>query len=272
MANQENENNKTETNGVNNENTNTSGEDTKKGDGDASSENTSNDSVKGDSPEEIEKKIKEAVEIEKRKLYDSLGATKKEAKEALEKLEKYEKEKQDLENQKKEAEEKKRKELEAQERDKMDLKERLAQLEESLQNKDSQLQMTLEKQKETFQEELKKRDLELKREQILSQHKGEIVPDLVRGNSVEELEKSVEQAKNRYQEIYEQAKKSLEESSINNGKLPTSSGQNKVPNTEGNPAGSGGNTDGAKSYEEIAAMSPEEFKKYKDKVLAEKGL
>ena len=240
--------------------------------GDTKEKDVNTSDKKEESSEEINKRIKEAVEIEKKKLYDTLGATKQEAKEALEKINQYEKEKADLAKQKEEAELKKKEELESQEKEKLDLSERLKQLEDSLKVKDEQLKHTIDSQKKLFQEELSKRDLAVKREKLLGQHKGEIVPDLVIGNTEEELEKSLEKAKSRYKEIYEEAKKNVESASLNNGKLPTSSGQNKVPNTEGAPAGTGDSSEAAKSIDELAAMSVDEFKKYKDKVLAEKGL
>ena len=222
-----------------------------------------------DALESISEKVKSSIETEKKKLYETLNKQKeeilkKEAEAELIKKTLDEEKKKEEEEAKKLEEEKKKEELE-----KMDLKDRLAQTEESLKVESSKLLVAMKSQEEKYKKELEIRDLALYREKKLSENKGNIISELVTGATFEEIDKSVELAKKKYEELQDVIEKKVKAELEQSKKLPEG-GKGKLPD-EKSPAGQGSdNSIVEKTTNEIMAMGPEEFKKYKEEAL--KGL
>ncbi len=110
--------------------------------------------------------------------------------------------------------------------------------------------------------ELRKRDLAILRERLIADSRGEIIPELVQGNSEEELHKAAESAKVRYKEIVENQRKQLTDELIRTGKLPGPDGKDKKKEETSLGAG-------IKSTKEVWELGDDEFLKYKESVLKE---
>jgi hypothetical protein len=200
---------------------------------------------------EKKKAIEDAASREKAKLYDTIEKHKTD----LETLSK--KVKEDEEKKSKEAAE-----LEAKRKDELDAKARIAELEKSQDEMRERFSTVLDLENKKFTAELEKRDLALFREKLISEAKGEIIPELVSGKSKEELEQTAELAKERYKTILENSKKQTIDELIKSGKIPGPDGKDKKPQDTDRPAGS-------PDLREIFAKAPEDFKKYADSYLDE---
>lgn len=212
---------------------------------------------------ELEAKISDAVEKaesaaakkERDKLYDTINALKDDLTEAKKGLAAFN----DLEAQKKKKEEELRnaKMTDDEKRDDA-IKKANLELE--------QLNMAFERLKTETEEKLKKKDVELYREKLLAKFAGRIIPEMVSGASIEELEESAKKAVDRFNFIRGQVAEELNNKSKNDTKPPISTEtpqQQKVtlPKQE-------------KEYtaEEIRRMSPEEYAKYKESLLGKYGV
>ena len=106
-----------------------------------------------------------------------------------------------------------------------------------------------------FNEVLTKKDLEIYKKSKIAEFSGEIIPELVQGSSVEEIDNAVEQAKAKYREIEERALKKKEEKEL---------GESKVPGVTSS-VGSINELD----YKSMMTMSASEFEAYSQKYLNE---
>jgi hypothetical protein len=210
-------------------------------------------------PEELETKISEAVkaaisntnETEKNKLYETLDHTKQELKKKdseLQRLQKIEEEKQKQEEDKR---------LAALSND-----ERTAEQIKQLNGKLGQMVEGFDLLKKQTDEKLRQKDLEVYREKLVLGAKGEIIPEMVVGNSIEELDKAFQRSKDRYGTILQEAKAKIvpdKTQDTPNNKKPVSTEipQDNTPTKQF----------AEKSASDIMNMSPEEFATYKDSVL-----
>lgn len=113
----------------------------------------------------------------------------------------------------------------------------------------SQLERQLEEVTVNHEKELTKIQLDRVKEQKIAEANGAIIPELVTGNSEEEITESVERAKARYAEIT---------SSVANAQA------NKMPMS--NPSFQNTQLSAAASLDDIATMSPKEYAEYRKKI------
>lgn len=106
-----------------------------------------------------------------------------------------------------------------------------------------------------FNEVLNKKDLEIYKKSRIAEFSGEIIPELVQGATVEEIDEAVEKAKAKYKEIEEMALKKKEEKVL---------GESKVPGV----TSSVGNLNEL-DYKSMMTMSDAEFDKYSQTLLDE---
>lgn len=201
----------------------------------------------------LEEAKKEAASKEKAKLYDTIEAAKKSAAENEKKIKEIEA--------KAEAE---RKAEEQKIKDEMDAKERLKLLEAQQEENTKRFNEMMELKTSQFESELKKRDLAVMREKLISEARGEIIPEIVQGNSEEELVQAAEKARARFREIAEAQRKQFADTLIKEGKIPGPDGSDKI--TEGDKSKS---ASGQKSLQDIFSMTKDDFLKYKDSVLSQ---
>lgn len=194
--------------------------------------------------DEFDAKLKTAITTEKDKLYETLNVEKDKAKQLKAELDKYKKE-----------EEVKTQELEAKKKEEMDIKDRLKELEAQTKVEQEKFSNIMSIKDSEFKAELKARDLAMLKKEKILESKGQIIPELVTGNSEEEILQSVEVAKQRYAAIMEEAKQKTEAELLKSGKLPTSDGLNKQ---EKDISSLG---DRNTSWQKLMTMSPEEVKK-----------
>lgn len=181
------------------------------------------DTAEKEHKDELAKTVKEKVSDEKSKLYDSIKKERDE-KERLEKeRDDLKKGLEDLEGKLKEA---KRDEDGSAESDRR-IKELEAQVEKT---KSNALELATSMRDE-FKKELDRRDLDAVRERLIKDANGKIVPELVQGNTLEEITKSVEGAKARYAEMAAEQKKQIEAELMAKG---------MIPNPDGHKSGSAG--------------------------------
>lgn len=141
--------------------------------------------------QEAEEKVRsEAAKAEKDKLYDSLKKKDDDLLKAQNELSKF-------------REEKAKREEEAEKRRlaKLSEEERQKELIEKSNQRVEQLETAFTALQQETQEILRKKDLELIRKDLIAEAKGEIIPELVSGDTPEELKESVEKAKVRYKEL-----------------------------------------------------------------------
>ena len=136
----------------------------------------------------------------------------------------------------------------------MEAQAKIAALETSLTELKDTTKRLLEEQSANFNSVLQKKDLEVKKEKLIADAKGEIIPDLVSGETEEELIASVERAKTRYKEVVAEIKNRNEQQQLANSQVPGASGHS------GNGQISGGTPN-------VFAMSKEEFDEYAKKEL-----
>lgn len=199
--------------------------------------------------EEFDKKLKDVASTEKNKLYETIQKEKNEKEALAKRLSSFE----EAEKAKKVEEEQKRKE-------ELDVKERLTELESKTTSDNKRFQELLDIKDKEFQARLKQRDLEVYREKKVAEAKGNVIPELVRGESVEEIDKAYNVAVTRYEEIRDGEKKKIEADLVKNGKIPG-------PDVQKDDSGGNTTTSSGKNWGDIHNMSPEEFEKHKDNVL-----
>ena len=136
----------------------------------------------------------------------------------------------------------------------MEAQTKITALESSLTELKDTTKRLLEEQSKNFNSILAKKDLEVKKEKLIAEAKGEIIPDLVSGETEEELIASVERAKTRYKEIAEGFQKKLEDQKLAASHVPGASGHS-------------GNGQSSQGSANVFGMSPEEFAKYAEEEL-----
>ena len=198
--------------------------------------------------EKIAVAVKEAASKEKEKLYDTVEKYKKDLETLANKAEMEEVEKQKLLQ---EESDKKKAELSAQER--------VAELEKDLDKTSKRFEEVINIKDLEFKEALRKRDLAILRERLVAEAKGEIIPELVQGDSEEQINEAAELARLRYKEIVENQKKQLTDELIRTGKIPGPDGKDKKDTTT--------DLTGGRSIKEVFELPEEDFIKYKDEVL-----
>ena len=159
------------------------------------------------SAEELQNKIKEAVEAaekqssqkEKQKLYDTIEKLKLDLKEANQNLAKF-----------KQLEEEKRKQEEELKKAMMTDEQRRDEAIKKANLELEQLNLAFEKLKQEMDEKLRLKDLEIYREKLISRANGRIIPELVTGNSIEELDESYRKAVERFNFIKNQVAEELQ--------------------------------------------------------------
>jgi len=204
---------------------------------------------KEDLEREYAEKLKEAVALEKTKLYETIEkekekASKLEAELALARA---------IKKEEADKEEEKRKE-------ELDAKERIKEL-EAKQNEDSEkFRKILELQDKKYQLELDSRDLNLYKQQQINALKGKIIPELVSGSTKEEIDAAVKVAAERYELIVSSVKKSEEAEFLAGGKLPdTGKGKYKKE----------GESDNLEpTYQKLMEMDSKAFEEYSKEFLA----
>lgn len=113
----------------------------------------------------------------------------------------------------------------------------------------SQLERQLEETTVAHEQELSKIQLDAIKKERIAEAKGAILPELVTGNTVEEIEESVEKAKARYAEIVASV------ASTQSNRMPMS-----------NPSFQNTQLTSEASIEDISKMSPAEYAVYRAKI------
>ena len=153
----------------------------------------------GLSEEEVNQRVHKARQEEKDKLYPRLEAMQ----EALDRMEaKFEEEKQEKLRIKKDAEKKAEEERRAKLSDEDRNRENLLRLEEQL-REEREARKKYENEQREWQ---RQQQLGSYRDRVLQAAGNEIIPELVRGNSEEEIDRAAQFAKARYAELVEKAK------------------------------------------------------------------
>jgi predicted RNase H-like nuclease (RuvC/YqgF family) len=197
-----------------------------------------------------QKAIVEAVGTEKQKLYATIEKEKEEKLRLEKELEEFRQE----EAKKKEEEEEKR-------REELEVRDLVKEIEEKQVKESKRFQEILDLREKEYKTELLKRDLAIFRERKIAEANGRIIPELVQGNSEEEISQSVELAKQRYIDIVEGTKKEVTAQFLKDGKIPGPDGKDKKIENE-DPAQP---SDAPKRNKELWEMSDEQFKEYKEK-------
>lgn len=193
---------------------------------------------------ETEKKLKETIRATKEQIRGELERVKEESKRKEDELEKARKELDLLKqktNSSKEEIEKARMESEEKEKLLQIAEERAKKLVENVTNH--------------FNEVLSKKDLEIYKKSKIADYAGEIIPELVTGGSVEEIDQAVEKARAKYKEIEMKALKKKEEEVLMNSKIPTVS--STISNYEDI------------DYKSLLSMSDKDFDAYSKKLIEE---
>lgn len=150
----------------------------------------------GLSPEDVQKQVERARKEEKDKLYPQIEGLKSDLKEIQNILKAEREEKNKIQ---KEAERRAEQERQSKLSDVERTQEILSRLEEQLKDE--------REERKRFESRLAERDrkdeLDRYRNRLIEANKDEIIPELVHGNSVEELDESLEIAKARYKEFEE---------------------------------------------------------------------
>lgn len=186
----------------------------------------------------VKELVQNARKQEKDKLYKTLEQREKEAKELQEQLQQAMEALKKYEEQNLTAEEKVQREL------------------EKLRKEHDELVQALQREKEEAERKARKAELERYKAEKLREAGNEIIPELVGGDSEEEIDASIERAKAKYQEIAQQFEAKLKQ---------TQTAQIKDAFHSTNPAG--GNIKPL-TAEEIRRMSPEEYAKHREQILA----
>lgn len=185
-----------------------------------------NDTAEKEHQNELNQKVSEKVSVEKDKLYDSLKKERDEKDRLSKELGEVRK---NLEE--KLAEEKRKGDGGD------DSERRIKELEAQLEKTKANALELATGIRDEFAKELTRRDLEAVRARLIEDAKGKIVPELVQGNTVEELTKSAEGAKARFDQMAAEQRKQIEGELLAKGILP---------NPDGHKSGSAGReVDGA---------------------------
>lgn len=198
---------------------------------------------------ELDVKLTTAIQTEKEKLYDTI---KKEKDKAAD----LEKQLQVIADEKKAAEDKKKEE----DKEKLDALGRVKLLEDELSNVKTNVAEVMKLQEMEFKKELSKRDCEVLKARIIADAGGKIIADLISGDTEEEIKRTAEVAKARYEEIVNTAKKEILGDKFKEGKIPEGGRDDKTKEEEEKDA----NLSARRDWERVMNMKPEELKKYKE--------
>ena len=150
------------------------------------------------------------------------------------------------------------KQAEEEERAKLDANDRIKLLEDQNLKIAEESKGLLLEVRESFNNELLKRDLEVYRQKVLAANTGEIIPDMVLGKTKEDIDNAVIVSKTRFQELFKAQQQKEDNDKLGNGYLPQTPDNNKLPN-ETNPDGGGKN---------VWEMNKDEFAKYSEAQLS----
>lgn len=183
----------------------------------------------------VEEKVtnakKETSHTEKEKLYGQLKDLKEENRKYKTDIDAFlraQEEKQRKEEELLKQQEDEKKKLEDEKRKaEMDLSERIKLLELELNSSIAKTEEVKKKSEEILnkaveftKEELRKKDIQIYIHKVINENNGEIIPDLVTGNTVEEVDASLERAKKRYQELIAKKLETDEQNKLNSGSVP----------------------------------------------------
>lgn len=209
----------------------------------------------------FEEEKKSAIQAEKTKLYETIEKTKKRNTELEAEIKKFS----DAEAEKKKKEEEERKSnLDATQRI-QELEGQINQLVEVNKTTGERFKELLTLQDEKYTKELTKRDVGLYREEAIRKCGGAVIPELVQGETTEEIDRTIEISKKRYLEIKGAASDEKKKDEYKNGEFPKPSGESRKDSSS-SPEDDG---HGNKSYADILKMSDEEYKKYRDQYMKE---
>lgn len=200
---------------------------------------------------DVEEEIARRVKTEKEKLYNDLSKEKERAAKIEKELAEF----------KKKADEEKAR-LEKERLEKLTVEQRLQEELAQATNKINQFADGFEMFKRETAEEIRKRDLALFKEKLVA-GRNDYLPELVTGNSEEELKASFEASQRRYKEIISQvtppAPQKPNPAQVSEIAAPA------VPQTTPAPTAT-------KSSAEIMNMTPEEYRAYKESVFQKYNL
>ncbi len=229
--------------------------------------------------DDVEKGTASRVKTEKEKLYASIEKHKGDASKATDELAQNQEKLKKLEEAETAREKKATEDVDKKKRSEMEVSERMAALEDENRRKTEETDAKLLQQREeftaetarkdkAFDDKIKAQELETYRQSVIADAKGQIIPEVVKGNTKEEIDGTVEKAKARYTEIRNGALEADHKKSMTDGKLPGQSGDGKV-GPESTPAGGGVDKGGfqEKSVAELATMNKDELAAHKEKVL-----
>lgn len=214
-------------------------------------------------PKELEDRLeavrkdaaKKAAQTEKDKMYKTVAEKEDALKRAEKELEEFRKKDADLSAK---AEEERKAKLTDQQRVDEELKKASAKVE--------QVETAFALLRKETSEQIKKKDLEVLREKIIADAGGKIIPELVTGNSIEELEASSVKAVSRYEEITANATKGLQKPSVNqssNSHLNETPNQTRMTSPE---------QEKPVSAEEVRNMDAVTFQQRKEEILKKYGV
>lgn len=229
--------------------------------------------------DDVEKGTAARVKTEKEKLYASIEKHKGDATKSAEELTKNKAALKKIQDDEAAREKKVAEEADKEKRSKMELDERMATLEDENRQNAEETSKKLQEQSENFVAEMAKKDkafddklrekeLETYRQSVIADAQGQIIPEVVKGNTKEEIDASAEKAKARYTEIRAGALEAEHKKSMTDGKLPGQSGDGKV-GPESTPAGGGVDKGGFKdkTVAELATLNKDELAAHKENVL-----
>ena len=211
--------------------------------------------------EEVIKAKKNTAEVEKNKLYSTIEKQKAENANLKSKLDA-------IKEAEKIAKEEKAKKEEAARLAALSQEEKVNEMLNKQQQQISNLTEVINLNKIDTEKKMKLKDIELHREKLLHSANGQVIPELVSGESIDELEDSFEVSKKRYEEIQKKITNSQKKSqnpSPNESEplTPTENPQDKSQQTQ--------NQENIKSLNDLMQMNKADFAKYRDAKLAQLG-
>lgn len=137
------------------------------------------------------------------------------------------------------------------------LKKVAAEKEELLKISETRAKALVEKMGSEFKATLEKKDLDLYKQRKIAEANGKIIPGLVVGNTLEEIDAAIETSKSEYSKISENAIKAKDKNDLDSSIIPGSTLSGEIIDET------------IKSREDIARMSKDQFNEYEQKLLAQ---
>lgn len=200
--------------------------------------------------EELNRKISE----EKNKLYKTMETLEKEKSEFADKLKAYEEKEAEAARL---AEEERQAKLSAEERTK-EMQDKLKQELETISNAFSSL-------KEETEQKLRQKDLELYKRDLMSGH-SDYIPELISGETAEEIRASFEKSRERYYELIGKVKSDLEKE--RKPSIPNMQALNDTSPVASETKGE----ETSFNSKDIVGMSKDEFENHKNSILSKYGV